>query len=94
MDRTMSDSDYPLVDVAVVRVLARYVVELTFDDGAVKVLDLEDWLVGPAFQAVRDDYTAFCAVRVNTESGTIEFPNGADLSPAALYLRAKPAVPA
>lgn len=90
----MSDDDYPIVDVTNVRVLSRYVVELTFDDGAVKVLDLEDWLVGPAFRAVRDDYEQFCAVGVNADSGTIEFPNGADLSPAALYLRAKPAVPA
>jgi hypothetical protein len=90
----MSDDEYPIVDVTGVRVLARYVVELTFDDEAVKVLDLEDWLTGPAFQPVRDDYDLFCAVTVNAESGTLEFPNGADLSPAALYLKSKPAVPA
>ena len=90
----VDDDDYPLVDVSGVRVLARYVVELTFDDDSVRVIDLEDWLRGPAFAPVRDDYDTFCAVRVNTESGTIEFPNGADLSPAALYLESKPAVPA
>ena len=90
----MSNDDYPLVDVTGVRVLARYVVELTFDDGSVKVIDLEDRLRGPAFAPVRDDYAAFCAVAVNTESGTLEFPNGADLSPAMLYLESKPAVPA
>lgn len=90
----MSNEEYPLVDVTAVRVLARYVVELTFDDGAVKVLDLEDWLTGPAFEPVRDDYDMFCAMAVNAESGTLEFPNGADLSPAALYLKAKPVVPA
>lgn len=90
----MSTDDYPLVDVTGVRVLARYVVELTFDDGSVKVIDLEDWLRGPAFAAVRGDYDVFRAVAVNAESGTIEFPNGADISPAALYLKAKPVVPA
>lgn len=89
----MSNDDYPVVDVTNVRVLARYVVELTFDDGSVKVVDLEGWLRGPAFAPVRDDYELFRAVAVNTESGTIEFPNGADLSPAALYLKSKPAVP-
>ncbi len=90
----MSNDDYPLVDVTGVRVLARYVVELTFDDNSVRVIDLEDWLAGPAFAPMRDDYDVFCAVKVNTQSGTIEFPNGADLSPAALYLESKPAVPA
>lgn len=83
-----------LVDVTAVRVLARYVVELTFDDGAVKVLDLEDWLTGPDFAWLRDDYDAFCAVTVAADSGTIQFPNGAEFSPSGLYLAAKPAVPA
>lgn len=31
----------PTIDVTAVRVLARYIVELTFDTGEVKVLDLE-----------------------------------------------------
>lgn len=90
----MSTDEYPLVDVTAVRVLSRYIIEIAFDDGSVKVVDLEDWLRGPAFATVRDDYDVFCVVAVNPESGTIEFPNGADLSPAALYLRSKPAVPA
>lgn len=90
----MDSHDYPLVDVTGVRVLARYVVELTFDNGSVRVIDLEDWLRGPAFAPVRDDYDIFRAVTVNTRSGTVEFPNGADLSPTALYLESKPVVPA
>lgn len=84
----------PLVDVTAVRVLARYVVELSFDDGSVKVIDLEDWLQGQAFAPVRADYDVFCAVAISEDSGTLEFPNGADLSPAALYLTAKPVAPA
>jgi hypothetical protein len=90
----MSNDDYPLVDVTRVRVLARYVVELTFDDSSVRVIDLEDWLRGPALAPARGDYDVFCAVTVNPESGTLEFPNGAGLSPTALYLNSKPAVPA
>ena len=88
------NDDYPMVDVTGVRVLARYVVELSFDDGSIKVIDLEDWLKGPAFAPVRADYEVFRAVAVNPESGTLEFPNGADLSPAALYVKSKPVVPA
>ena len=43
----MGTDEYVLVDVTDVRVLSRYVTELTFDDGSVKVIDLEDWLTGP-----------------------------------------------
>jgi hypothetical protein len=51
-------------------------------------------LQGAAFAPIRADYAAFCAVVANPDSGTIEFPNGADLSPTALFLAAKPVVPA
>ena len=44
----MSNDEYPLVDVTGVRVLARYVVELTFDDGSVRVIDLESGHREPA----------------------------------------------
>ena len=36
----MGTDEYVLVDVTDVRVLSRYVTELTFDDGSVKVIDL------------------------------------------------------
>jgi hypothetical protein len=86
--------EYVLVDVTDVRVLSRYVTELTFDDGSVKVIDLEDWLTGPDFGWLLEDYPAFCEVAVDSESGTIRFSNGAEFSPAGLYLAAKAAVPA
>ncbi|UDY34024.1 DUF2442 domain-containing protein [Dermatobacter hominis] len=92
-DATEVVTRYLVVDVVAVKVLARYVVELTFDDGFVGVVDLEGWLRGSAFEPVRADYANFLAVRVNSDSGTIEFPNGADLSPSALYLAAKPSIP-
>jgi hypothetical protein len=85
--------EYVLVDVTDVRVLSRYVTELTFDDGSVKVIDLEDWLTGPDFGWLLEDYPAFCEVTVDSESGTIRFSNGAEFSPAGLYLAAKAAVP-
>jgi hypothetical protein len=90
----MTEAEHLLVDVTAVRVLSRYVVELTFDDGDVRVLDLEDWLTGPDFAWLRDDYGAFRAVTVNPESGTIMFPNGAEYSASGMYLAAKPAIPA
>ncbi|HUG86772.1 MAG TPA: hypothetical protein VMM13_19540 [Euzebya sp.] len=55
----------PLVRVTDVKVLARYIVELAFADGAVKVLDLEPHLWGEMFSDLRDDHRQFCAVTVD-----------------------------
>ena len=84
----------PLVRVAAVRVLSRYIVELTFEDGAVKVIDLEPRLWGEMFAPLIDDYESFRAVSIDPDGGTICWPNGADLSPRMLYAEAKAAVPA
>ncbi len=82
------------VDVTDVTVLSRYVLELTFSNGEVRVVDVEDSLWGPAFEPLLKDYRLFTAVRVDDDAGTIVWPNGADLSPEGLYAKSKPAVPA
>ena len=84
----------PLIDVTGVRVLARYVVELTFADGNVRVIDLEPLLWGEVFAPLVSDYSLFRQVRVDPDAGTIVWPNGADISPRTLYAESKPAVPA
>lgn len=84
----------PLIRVTGVRVLARYIVELTFEDGAIKVLDLEPLLWGEMFEPLLADYDEFCKVAVDEVGGTICWPNGADLSPRRLYAEAKAATPA
>ncbi len=84
----------PLIDVTGVRVLARYVVELEFADGAVRVIDLEPLLWGPMFEPLVADYDLFRQVTVDRDAGTIVWPNGADISPRTLYAESKPAVPA
>jgi len=81
-------------DVTGVRVLARYVVELTFDDGARRVIDLKPFLWGEAFEAILGDYDEFLKVAVDLGTGTIVWPNGADISPRTLYEESKPAIPA
>jgi hypothetical protein len=83
----------PMIDVADVRVLARYVVELTFEDGEIRVLDLEPVLDGPVFEPLLADYALFRQVRVDAEAGTIVWPNGADLSPRTLRARSRATVP-
>jgi len=87
-------SDRRFVDVVAVRVLARYILELIFDTGERRVIDVEDALWGPAFAPLKADYALFTAVRVDEELGTIVWPNGCDLSPEMLYARSKPALPA
>jgi hypothetical protein len=90
----MSDDEFILVDVTDVRVLARYVLELAVDTGETRVIDVESWLTGPMFAPLLADYSMFTSVRVDSEAGTIVWPNGADLSPSGLYAASKPALPA
>jgi hypothetical protein len=77
-----------------VRVLARYVVELTFEGEERRVIDLEPLLEGPAFDELKDDYERFRQIGVDEEIATIAWPNGADISPRTLYARSRPSVPA
>ena len=83
----------PIVDVTEVRVLSRYVVELTFETGEVRVIDLEPLLEGPIFDPLLDDYELFKQLTVDAESGTVIWPNGADISPRTLYRHSRDAVP-
>lgn len=83
----------PIIDVTGARVLARYIVELTFDTGEVKVIDLEPLLEGPDFEPLLRDYTLFEQLEVDQEAGTTVWPNGADVSPRTLYRHSRAAVP-
>lgn len=83
----------PIVDVTDVHILSRYVVELTFETGEVRVIDLEPFLGGPVFDPLLEDYQLFKQVTVDPEAGTIVWPNGADISPRTLYSNSRDAVP-
>lgn len=82
-----------VIDVTAARVLARYVVELTFETDETRVIDLEPLLQGPVFQPLVDDYALFKQLRVDPQAGTIVWPNGADISPGTLYRRSRDIVP-
>lgn len=84
----------PIVDVVDVTVLGRYVLELHFADGDIRVIDLEPLLSGPMYDELIDDYELFTKVSVDAAAGTIHWPNGADVSPRRLYSDSKPKVPA
>jgi hypothetical protein len=82
-----------IVDVVQARVLARYIVELEFEAGETKVIDLEPLLHGPVFEPLIRDYGLFIQLRVDPEAGTVVWPNGADISPRTLYGRSRDVVP-
>jgi len=79
--------------VTAVKVLGRYVLELTFDTGEVNVVDLEPMMWSPIYQPLLTDYDLFRRVCVNADVGTIAWPNGVDWPPDELYSNSKAAVP-
>jgi hypothetical protein len=60
-----------------------YVLRLDFSDGSTREVDLCEELYGEVFEPLRDP-ALFAKVAVNPETGTIEWPNGADLAPEFL----------
>jgi hypothetical protein len=64
--------------------LEGYRLRLTFNDGAVKEVDLKNELYGQVFEPSRD-IALFRKVVINLDTGTIEWPNGADFAPELLY---------
>jgi hypothetical protein len=80
-----------LVDVTDVRPLDGFVVELRFDDGTTRRVDLDPYLQGPIFDPVRADAEYFRSVHVDPEIGTIVWPNGADIDPMVLRYGLRPA---
>ncbi len=84
-------NDQELVRVSDVEALDGFNVRLTFSDSIEKVINLEAYLRGPVFAAMRNDLELFRAVSVDEEAGTIVWPNGADLDPDVLYFGLKPA---
>lgn len=88
-------SDVPeIIDVVEAKILARHIVELLFEDGERRVIDLEPYLEGPMFEALARDYELFRALHVDPRAGTVVWPNGADISPRTLYAESKRVVPA
>ena len=67
-----------------VRYIDGYQLELEFNDGTVKEVDLKDELYGEVFEPL-NAIEYFKQVAVNPETNTIAWPNGADFAPEFLY---------
>jgi hypothetical protein len=69
--------------------MTQYAIEIVFEDGTKKLIDLEPFLMGAIFAPIRDDLNLFQQVKI--EGGTVAWPNGADIDPDVLYYDLKPA---
>ena len=61
-----------------------YRLKVYFTNGVVKEVDLSGELYGEVFKPLQDP-EFFRQVRVSEETGTIEWPNGADFAPEFLF---------
>ncbi len=78
-----------LIDVTRVYPLPNSNLNLTFENGFHGIVEMDRILknyIGIFAPLLQDDY--FRQVRVNTELGTVVWPNGADLCPDVLYSQA------
>jgi hypothetical protein len=82
-----------VVEIIGVEVSAARTVRLRFSDESERVVDLSQFLWGPAFEKIATNDDLFNEVRVDQEIGTIVWPNGADLDPDVLHGDFEPAHP-
>ena len=65
--------------------LSGTLVRLGFTSGESREVDLAPYLRGPIFESIRDNPDEFRTVGVESELGTVVWPNGADIDPDVLY---------
>jgi hypothetical protein len=75
-------------DITAVRVVRHGVLALTFADGLVGEVEVLDRMRGPVFDAARTP-AGFAEAAVDSETGTVVWPGGADLAPDTLYERVR-----
>ena len=67
-----------------VRHTGGYTLELVFEDGSVRAVDLERHLEGEVFEALKD-LERFRTAHLNSDLDTVVWENGADMCPDFLY---------
>lgn len=66
-----------------VRVHAPYVLDVTFNDGSTRTIDMASELDGPVFAPLRDP-ALFAQAALDPACGSVFWPTGADLAPEFL----------
>jgi hypothetical protein len=81
-----------IVYVTAVEALEGLCIRASFSDGAIKEVDLGELFGGGGvFEPICRSRTIFTGVRVNPETGAVEWPGEVDLDPEVLYGRFEPA---
>jgi hypothetical protein len=75
---------HPLYDVVGFDLVGPYTVRVRFDDSTEQVVDLEPVLHGELYAPLRDPQY-FRQVRLDSETKTLVWPNGADFDPYILH---------
>ena len=71
-------------DVVDMRIMGDFVLWLRFSDGSERTINFRPVLNGPIFGPLIDPIM-FRQVQLNPDTGTIEWPNGADFNPTILH---------
>lgn len=71
-------------------ILKDYQIEITFNSGENRIVDLKNELTGEVFEPLKD--LSFFNKAFLTEWHVIQWPNGADFAPEYLYQISKKAV--
>jgi hypothetical protein len=75
---------HPIHRVIRFSIVGPYTLIVVFADGTEQRIDFRPVLRGPMFGPLQDD-TTFNAVSLDSEVGTLVWPNGADFDPATLH---------
>ena len=75
-------------DITTAEVVRHGVLALGFADGTTGEVEVLERMRGPVFERARTP-SGFAKVRVDSETGTIVWPGGADLAPDTLYERVR-----
>lgn len=75
---------HPIHRVIHFSIVGPYTLTVGFADGTEQRIDFKSVLYGPLFGPLQD-LAAFNAVRLDTEVGTLVWPNDADFDPATLH---------
>jgi hypothetical protein len=73
-----------IIHVTRVQVVGAHALELAFDNGVRKRVNLRPELYGPIFEPLRDP-VYFAKAYLDPDSRTVTWPNGADFAPDFLY---------
>jgi hypothetical protein len=77
-----------LVDITGVEIIGEYRMRLTFEDGTVGDVDFSGREWHGVFEPLRDP-KYFARVAVDSEAGTLSWPDGLDMAPEPLYAEAR-----